>query len=310
MATKIPNFQDLGFGSRITTSGDRLIQQDGSFNIIRKGHRGWNLYQELIGMSAGRFTLVTFLFFIGINTIFASLFLMVGIEQLNGVPKGSWIDNFLYAFFFSVQTFTTVGYGGINPVGISANAISSLCAMVGLITFAIVTGLFFVRFSRPRSHITFSKKAVITPYEGIQSFQFRIVNSRSHKIVNLSARVAITWLENQGTGFKRHFAQLPLERDQVVLFPLNWTIVHPITKESPMYGKTLQDMREMRAEVLVMIAGFDESYNQHIHTNSSFTCKEIETGVKFKPMYTSSNEDATLLNLDDLDVVLPVRAIE
>lgn len=311
MATRIPNFQDLGFGSRITTSGDRLILQDGSFNIVRKGRRAWDAYQFLIGMPPSQLAFVTFLFIIGINAIFACMFLAVGIEQLNGVPKGSWIDNFLYAFFFSVQTFTTVGYGGINPVGISANFVSSLCAMIGLISFALVTGLFFARFSRPRSHISFSKKAIISPYRGMQSFQFRIVNPRSHKIINLSARVSMTWLEKQSDGlFKREFANLPLERDQVVLFPLNWTIVHPIAEDSPMYGKTLKEMEAMRAEILVMISGFDESYNQHIHTNSSFTCKEIETGVKFKPMYTSSNQDATFLYLDDLNKVIPAVSKE
>lgn len=306
MAKRIPNFQDLGFGSKITTSGDRLIRQDGSFNIIRKGNSGWNTYQLLLSMPAGQFAMVTFLFFIVTNAIFAFLFLFVGIEQLNGVPKGSWIDNFLYAFFFSIQTFTTVGYGGINPVGISANFVASLCAMIGLITFALITGLFFARFSKPRSHITFSRKAIITPYQDGESFQFRIVNSRNHKIINLAAQVSMTWLEKTEKGFKRRFASLKLERNQIVLFPLNWTIVHPITKDSPMYGKSLETMKEMRAEILVMISGYDESYNQRIHANTSFIPKEIETGVRFKPMYTSSNEKATRLYLDDLETVLPL----
>lgn len=306
MANRIPKFQDLGFGSKITMSGDRLIQQDGSFNIVRKGHNGRNTYQSLIEMSAGRFALFTILIFVGINVFFACLFLMVGIDQLDGVPEGSLLDNFLYAFFFSIQTFTTVGYGSISPVGISANFIAALCAMLGLITFALITGLFFARFSRPRSHITFSKKAIIAPYQDGLSFQFRIVNSRSHKIINLSARVVVTWLEKKEDGFKRRFQALTLERDQIVLFPLNWTIVHPIDEKSPFHNKDLETMRRLQFEILVMISGFDESYNQYIHDNTSFTCANLKTGVRFKPMYTSSDEDVTYLYLDDLDEVLPV----
>lgn len=306
MAKKIPKFQDLGFGSRIIKIGDRLIRKDGSFNIIRKGKVSWDTYQTFIEMPVGQFYLITIVTFLVINTFFALLFLMVGIEQLNGVPKGSWISDFLYAFFFSIQTFTTVGYGGINPVGISANFISSLCALVGLITFAMVTGLFFARFSRPRSHIAFSEKAILTPYQDIMSFQCRIVNRRDHKITNLNAQLTMTWLEQTETGYRRYYEGLPLERNRIVLFPLNWTLVHPITKDSPLYNKTLDDLKKLHAEFLIMTTGFDESYNQVIHANSSYICSELATDVKFKLMYTSSRRDVTKLNLDELDALIPL----
>jgi len=114
-------FSDLGFGTKITKAGERLINKDGSFNIIRKGKKSWTPYQFLLGMSSTNFALFSLTFFVLVNSFFASLFIWVGVEQLNGVPKGNFINDFLYAFFFSIQTFTTVGYGGINPVGISAN---------------------------------------------------------------------------------------------------------------------------------------------------------------------------------------------
>lgn len=308
MAKRIKRFEDLGFGSRLTEAGDRLIKKDGSFNVIRKGRGGWNAYQILLAMNPYRFAALTFLTFVGLNVLFAISFLIIGIEQLNGVPKGSFIDNFLYAFFFSVQTFTTVGYGGINPVGITANFISSLCALVGLIAFALITGLFFARFSRPRSNIAFSQKGLITPYNDITSFQFRIVNMRDHKIINVKARVILSWLEKDVKGkMRRRFSPLQLERNEVVLFPLNWTIVHPIDKQSPMYGQTLAQLKKKRAEFLVMIDGFDESYNQRIYANSSYICDEIMEGVRFKPMYTSSNSSATRLFLDDLDTLVEVK---
>lgn len=305
---KKTSFNDLGFGDKITAAGERLINKDGSFNIIRKGRTISTLYQVLLGMSSTRFTLCSLVFFIATNTIFASLFILIGVEQLNGVPKGNFISDFLYAFFFSVQTFTTVGYGGISPMGITANFVASLCASIGLIAFALITGLFFARFSKPRSHIAFSKKALLTTYkEGLRCFQFRIVNTRSYKIINLEASVIFTWLEKNEHKVSRHYANLKLERRRVFLFPLNWTIVHPISKKSPLFEKSLTEIEAMHGEFMVMLKGFDESYNQLIHTNTSYIAKDMETDVKFYPMYTSSPDSPTVLHLDSIDKLLPIE---
>ncbi|HHH49802.1 MAG TPA: transporter [Saprospiraceae bacterium] len=307
MAFKITKSQDLGFGSKIVKSGDRLINKDGSFNIIRKGNIGWNAYQVLIALPMGRFILFTVLYFVILNTLFALIFLAIGIEQLHGVPESSFVNNFLYAFFFSIQTFTTVGYGGINPSGIAANMVASLGAMLGLLSTAIITGLFFARFSHPQSHISFSDKALICPYMGITSFQCRIVNKSYHKIINVSAQITMTWLEDLGNETKRRFKRLNLERNKIILFPMNWTIVHPITEKSPLYNKTLDDLKKMNAEFLVMISAYDESYNQSIHDNSSYTWREIKSGFRFKPMYTTSGKGPTKLYLDDLSEVIKVQ---
>ncbi len=300
-------FSDLGFGAKITKAGERLINKDGSFNIIRKGKKSWTPYQFLLSLSSAKFAAISLAFFVAINSVFASLFVFIGIEQLNGIPKGNFINDFLYAFFFSVQTFTTVGYGGINPIGISANFIASLCATVGLVAFALITGLFFARFSRPRSHINFSAKALLTPYsESTKSFQFRVVNTRSHKIIDLEATVIFTWLETVNGKMQRNYRNLNLEREKVFLFPLNWTVVHPITEESPIYQKTLKDIAAMHGEFLVMLKGFDESYNQLVHTNTSYIAKDMETEKKFHPMYTSFEDKPTVLQLDCIDKLLPI----
>ncbi len=306
MAIKIPKPEDLGFGSKIIKVGERLINKDGSFNIIRKGRMGKNIYQQLIRMPFSKFVGFTVLFFIIVNAIFAIGFLILGIEHLNGVSDGSLIHDFLYAFFFSVQTFTTVGYGVLNPEGVPANLLASVAASLGLAVFAITTGLFFARFSRPRSHIEFSKKALITSYRNITSFQCRLVNTRDHSIINMSAQMSLTWIETTNGDSKRRFAKLNLEREELVLFPMNWTLVHPITEDSPLHEKTLDDLKNMHAEFLIMTMGYDESYNQNIHANSSYTYDEILTGVKYKPMYVASEDGPAKLYLDDLDAVTTI----
>ncbi len=301
-------FSDLGFGTKLTKVGKRLINKDGSFNIIRSGKKSWTIYQYLLGLSSLKFAFLSLAFFIIINCVFAGLFIYIGIEQLKGIPKGDFLSDYLYAFFFSVQTFTTVGYGGITPVGIAANFISSLCASVGLIAFALITGLFFARFSKPRSHIAFSKKAIFSPYGDFNSFQLRIVNTRSHKIIDLSAQVVYTWLDVSEVETKRHYKNLELERSSVFMFPLNWTIVHPITNESPLFEKTIDDIRKEHGEFLVMIKGFDNSYNQLIHTNTSYLAKDIEKDVQFHPMYTAYSDSPTVLHLDCIDKLVKLDA--
>ena len=147
MARKFSIPQDLGFGSKITKAGERLIRQDGSFNIIRRGNMGTNVYQSLINMPNWKFIGYTLLFLILVNCIFALSFMIIGIEQhLDGIPEGSVLSKFLYAFFFSIQTFTTVGYGAISPQSIPANLIASICATVGLGVFCNYNRFIFCTF--------------------------------------------------------------------------------------------------------------------------------------------------------------------
>jgi len=294
--------EDLGFGTRINSGGQRLINHDGTFNIDRRGARNWAPYQSLVEMSWVNFLFVILLTFIGINALFGLFFQFIGIQSLDGVDAHGFFENFANCFFFSVQTFTTVGYGAINPGGIWANIVASVCALVGLVSFAVATGLIFARFSRPTASIKFSEHALIADYRGGKSFQFRIANQRDSKIIDLDAKVTMAWLEKcPDGGFQRRFASLDLERDQVYMFPLNWTIVHPITEASPLYNKTKEEVRAMNVEFVILIEGHDEIYAQQVQRVYSYVFDEVIWNANFQPMYFPGENGKTILQLDWID---------
>lgn len=305
--SKIKDTDDLGFGNRITGERDRLIAKDGNFNVKRIGLKNWTPYQDLVEMTWTRFFLIVVLFFIIVNLLFALALTAIGFDCLTGVQQGTWFENFEQAWFFSVQTFTTVGYGSISPSCISTNFVAAFIALVGLMSAALATGLLFVRFSRPTSQLVFSKNALITPYRDGLSFQFRIANMRHSRLINLDVKLTMSWVETKDDGTKtRRFSRLALEREKVVMLPLNWNIVHPIDEESPFWQRSQADLQEMNVEVIVLIEAFDESFAQTIFSNYSYCDEEFLFGVKFKPMYQPdpAGSGRTILDLSLIDEVV------
>ncbi|MBK6950170.1 MAG: transporter [Haliscomenobacter sp.] len=291
---------DLGFGTKVNAQGGRLLDKDGSFNIQRIGRRLWTPYQNLVEMPWPQFLGLVFLYYLVVNALFGVLFYLSGLEGFNGAQPGHWLLEYAQLFFFSIQTFTTVGYGGISPQSPMANALAALDALVGILTVALATGLIFARFSRPKANILFSRHALIGPYLEGSGFFLRLVNGRHNKLINLQAKVIMTWSEGPSGQRKRRFATLPLERDQVVMFPLNWTLVHPIQEDSPLYQKGAEELQEMEAEIIVLLEGYDETFAQTVHSDTSYTFKEIVCNARFKPMYHSS-DGKTVLELDLID---------
>ncbi|MBV9772161.1 MAG: hypothetical protein JOZ32_21490, partial [Bryobacterales bacterium] len=230
------------FDPGLTTqfSGDlrRTINADGSFNIRRQGLR-WrdaNPYLMLIDTTWPRFLLAVLIGFLAVNFVFACLYLLIGIEHLKGHESG--MSAFTNAFFFSVHTLTTVGYGNVYPEGFIANLISATEATTGLMVFAIATGLLYGRFSKPSARIIYSKNALVAPYQDGTSLQFRITNARRNVLMNMEARVVLMTVDRTDGELKRRFIDLPLERRGIYFFALPWTIVHPIDSASPFFGKT------------------------------------------------------------------------
>lgn len=269
--------RDLGFGAVVADSSrQRLLNRDGSFNVQRKG-LAWrhivSLYYTLLSLTWPRFILLTGLAYLATNGIFAVAYLLAG----PGALEGTLSDRpFLQAYFFSVATLSTVGYGNIAPLSLSAHLLVTLEIMVGLFGVAVVAGLVFTRFSRPMAEIVFSRQAVVAPYQDMTALMFRIANLRRSQIIELSAKVLFSRFEVDERGQKhRRFYDLALERSKVTFFPLSWTIVHPIDEESPLNGEGMQSCLSAEAEFLVLLSGIDESFSQTVHARTSYLSNEI-----------------------------------
>ena len=281
--------RDLGFGTQINDPDTRLLNRDGSFNVKREGGTFWsrlNLFNRLIVCSWGQFLWLIVAFYITLNFIFAGIYELVGVENLQGADLSSPGSRFMDAFFFSSQTLTTVGYGRIAPVGMWASSVAAVESLLGLMLFALATGLLYGRFSRPVARIIYSDKAVVAPYLDITGFMFRIVNERSHQLINVQVEVIMATLETQTNGKKiRKYSGLNLERNKVNFFPTNWTIVHAITEDSPMFGMSKEQMLALDIEFLILIKATEDTFNQTVHSRSSYHIRETVFGAKFSPMF-------------------------
>src|SRR3989442_16003390 len=189
-------------------------------------------------MSWGRYFGLVIAVYLVVNTFFAAAYTLCGPGALE--IAGPRMATFAEAYFFSVQTLATIGYGRIAPVGMAANVLVTLESLVGLLGLALATGLLFARFSRPIADIVFSRDAIVAPYRGIRAFEFRIANRRSNEVLELQAEVLFSQLE--GRDRVRRFYIMSLEREKVVFFPLSWTVVHPIDERSPLRGLTQHNL--------------------------------------------------------------------
>jgi inward rectifier potassium channel len=213
------------------------------------------------------------------------------------------------AFFFSVETFTTIGYGNIIPANFAANVLVTIDAFVGSLGFALATGLLFARFSRPTAKLVFSEKGLIAPYRGITAFEFRIANQRPSQLIDVDAKVLLSRMEEVNGTRMRRFYNLPLERERVVFFPLAWTVVHPIDEESPLNGLTPEDLRETQSEFLVLITAIDDTFSQTVHSRTSYRYDEVKWRHKFRDLFTS-DRDGDGIHRNDLRRLHDIEEVE
>ena len=301
---------DLGFGGVVAReSRQRLLNPDGTFNVAREGLGPVERLAPYHGLLAMRWP--AFLgwcagFYLLVNLLFAVAYLLCGpgalVDGAGTVQAGFW-----RAFFFSVETFATIGYGAIAPAGVVANLLMTLESFVGVLAVALVTGLVFARFSRPTARIRFSRCAVVAPYRGGRAFMFRLANERRSELLQVEARVLYSHRVVDLAGrANRRFEELALERQRVAFFPLSWTVVHPIDERSPLRDLTPAAMAAEDAEFLVLLSGIDETSAAVVHARTSYKPHEVLTDARFASVYLPPRDDGALrIDVARLDALEP-----
>jgi len=290
---------DTGFGNNPADYGGRFVNRDGSFNVEKEGIPFWDkfsVYHTMLNLPRWKFIALIVVFFLTINFFFACVYFLIGPGQMQGlIGKTPWTF-FKEMYFFSTETFTTVGYGRVNPVGDLANFVAALESMSGFLSFAIATGLIYGRFSKPKAYLVFSEHALISPYQDITALMFRFASYKdNHTLTNVEIKInlGMTVEEKGKSVFK--FYDLALERSRVESLPMNWTVVHPIDDDSPLKDFTFEDMKAADVEVYVLVRAFDDVYSNIVLQRTSYTFDEILFNRKFVQMYRESKDGKTTI---------------
>ena len=294
-AYKKQEYNDFGLGEKATSGHYRVLRKDGSFNIQKDNVpflEKINFFHALVTMSWPRFLVLVAATYFSINLIFATLYFSIGTEYLTGINGITPFERFTEAFFFSAQTITTLGYGQVAPLGLLANIVAATESMLGLLGFALATGLVYGRFSKPAAKLKYSNHAVVAPYRDINGFMFRVANPHGNQLLEIEAKVSMSILRENST--LRDFYELELERSSVVFLPAVWTLVHPITPDSPFTQFSRKDFAMRDVEIIVVIKAFDESFSQTVYSRSSYKHYEINWGEKFTYLMSHKNGKITV----------------
>jgi inward rectifier potassium channel len=236
-----------------------------------------------------------------VNGCFALAYVALGDGALQGTQGMELQDPFQRALTFSVGVFTTVGTGSMYAVGSTAHWLFMLESLTGPITLVAVAGLMIARLTRPRMRIRFSESAIVAPYEQGRGLMFRIVNAQPSELSDVQVRVNLVMFEEVDGRRERIFHQLALERPSVEFFTLHWTVVHPITADSPMRGMTPDSFREAEAELLVLVNAHEETFSTRVTTRGSYLWDEVRWDVKFASVFASATDGVLAIDVDRLD---------
>jgi inward rectifier potassium channel len=308
------DLKDLGLGTQVTDETRfRLLNRDGTFNVTRRGLpflQSVRFFHVLLTAPWWVFYLSVIGLYLGTSLVFAIGFVLSGpgaIEGATGTTPGARFGD---AFFFSVQTITTVGYGHLIPRGLASNVLVTFEAFLGLAGVAVAAGVIYARVSRPTANILFSHKGVVGPYQGGSAFMFRIANGGRNELVDVGVRIVFSKTENVAGRRRRQFHELDTERRKLAFFPLSWTVVHPITESSPLHAMSLQQLCWCDAEFLVFINAVDETFSDPVHARSSYKWNELEWDARFSDMFrrdASGQVSVDLRKLHDIEQIEQVR---
>ena len=302
------NSKEFGFGQQSSGKSQRIINRDGSFNVQRSGLAVWekfSIYHWLTHCSIPVFVLLLMIGYFSSSAFFALIYTFVlGTGQFHGIKTHSVLSNYFELFFFSSQTFATVGYGRINPATNTASFVAALDAFSGVTYFAIVTGLIYGRFSKPLTKVIFSDNAVVAPYNDGKAFMFRLANKLNHQLLNAEVRIIASIIADVNGEQLRQFFELELERKSIVFFSTSWTLVHPIDEKSPFFGFSREDLFLAEPEIMIQFKVYDEAYSQDTFTNSSYRKEEIVWNARFEKMLTITDDGRNMINFENFNRLL------
>lgn len=292
--------KELGFGKN-SNKDFRFINKDGGINVKRKGlpvFRPYDLFHALITMGWLQFLVLTTVSFFLTNCFFALLYICGEEGAIRSLDTHEFFTEFWGAFFFSVQTITTVGYGYMSPSTEFARVISSIESFIGLLGIALVTGLLYGRFSRPVAKIKYAKNAVIAPFKDGKAFMIKMANRRSSKLIESEVTMVLSVTKEEGK------VNLPMELDlqKINFFALSWVVVHPINDNSPFNNLSKEELEVGNAEVIILLKAFDDTFSQTVYSRMSYKHDEIVWNAKF--LSSIGTEDGQLtIDLDRIDEI-------
>jgi inward rectifier potassium channel len=289
---------------RLLGEGDRRRVGAGR-EVVAIGLRrqpGKDLYHSLLTASWWRLFVLVAVGYVCSNAMFASGYLLEG-DVIENARSGSFLD----AFFFSVQTMATIGYGKMAPRTTLANALVATEALVGMMGLAVVTGLVFAKFSRPTARVLFSRVAVVAPYDGVPSLMFRMANERASQIVEAQLHAVVLRDETTAEGEPvRRAHDLHLRRSRSAVFALTWTAIHPITPDSPLHGEDAASLLANRTDLIVSLTGFDESLSQSVHARYGYGPGDIVWGSRFEDVLGRLPDGRPAIDYSKFHDVVPV----
>lgn len=302
---------NTGFGTNAANYGGRLLNKDGTPNIEKRGigiFNRFSWFHSMLSISSWRFFIIVLFFYILVNLFFTLIYYLIGVQNLAGLDMRSEGQKFMEAFFFSTQTYTTVGYGRISPTGFAMNAVSSFHALIGLLSFAVATGLMYGRFSRPRAFIKFANNAIIAPFKDGTALMVRLSPFKNTTLSDAEVKVTLVLITEENGKEVNRFFNLDLELKNVNALTLSWTVVHPITEDSPLFNFTQDDYDNSKGEIIVFLKAFDDMFSNTVIARSSYTMQEFVYGAKFIPMFHRDHDrDTTILDLDKLSLLEKVN---
>jgi inward rectifier potassium channel len=284
----------------------QIQSRDGKFHIPNMGawYTYWrDPYHLLLTIPWVGFAGIVTVVYLVINSLFALAY-MAGGKCLEGARAGDFGD----AFFFSVQTLGSIGYGAVHPITFYANCIVTAEAIISLLLIAVVTGLAFARFSRPQARVIFSNEAVINQYNGVPNLMFRIANERQNMIIEAQLQVYLLVDEITQEGhFMRRFHELKMMRDRTPALSLTWTPMHSIDQDSPLFGHTPESLAQLNAQIQASITGIDEAVSYNISARHNYASHEILYNHRFVDIFVPQANGDRHIEYRHFHTVLPSK---